>query len=140
MVFEDFFVHEAVIIRVAIIKKHIKNFFIIIKKILCSSRRRVAPKWKHGRSLLQSNLMAHEWLRLALLYSYPDAVRGHSLHKTLISTRLTERNQPYGSPRGTFGLAIADCKYRAPLTPRLAQYIYFTRILSFWQGFLRYFS
>ena len=65
--------------------------------------------------------MAHAIDRLALLYPYPDAVRGFALHKTLTSSRLTARSQPYDEPRGTISLAVADCKYRAPLSPRSAQ-------------------
>ena len=59
--------------------------------------------------------------RLALLYPYPDAVRDRPLHKTLISTLLTETCLPCAPPRGTFSPAVADCWYRAPLSPRLAQ-------------------
>lgn len=69
--------------------------------------------------------MAHAIDRLALLYPYPDAVRGFALHKTLTSSRLTSRSQPYDKPGGTISLAVADCKYRAPLSPHSAQCIHF---------------
>ena len=36
-------------------------------------------------------LMAHEQIRLVLLYPYPDTVHGSPLHETLRSTFLTER-------------------------------------------------
>ena len=66
-----------------------------------------------------------EQIRLVLLYPYPDTVHGRPLHETLISTLLTECNRPYNAPGRTYSLAIADCKFRAPLTPHLAQPFYF---------------
>ena len=68
--------------------------------------------------------MAHEQIRLVLLYPYPDTVHGSPLHKTLLSTSLTERGLPRADPKEAFGSAIADCRYRAPLTPHLAQLFY----------------
>ena len=68
--------------------------------------------------------MAHEQIRLVLLYPYPDTVHGNSLHKTLRSTSLTECGLPRAYPKEAFGSAVADCRYRAPLTPHLAQQIY----------------
>ena len=68
--------------------------------------------------------MAHEQIRLVLLYPYPDTVHGSPLHKTLLSTFLAERGFPRANPKEAFGSAIADCRYRAPLTPHLAQQIY----------------
>jgi len=59
--------------------------------------------------------MAHEQIRLVLLYPYPDTVHGSPLHKTLLSTSLTERGLPRADPKEAFGSAIADCRYRAPL-------------------------
>ena len=84
--------------------------------------------------------MAHAVDRLVLLYSYPDTVRDSTLHKTLKSSRLTARSQPYGEPRGTFGLAMADCKYRAPPTPHLAQYNNYSRLLKILQVILPTFN
>ena len=79
--------------------------------------------------------MAHAIDRLALLYPYPDAVRGFALHKTLKSSRLTARSQPYDKPGGTISLAVADCKFRAPLSPRSAQCNHFTPNFKKKQGF-----
>ena len=70
--------------------------------------------------------MAHEPHRLVLLYPYPDTVHGSPLHKTLLSTSLALRSLPRHRPWGTFSLAEANCKYRASLTPRLAQLLYHT--------------
>ena len=69
--------------------------------------------------------MAHVRFRLVLLYPYPDTVHGGTLHETLRSTSLTERGFPHADPKEAFGSAIADCRYRAPLTPPL--------ILNFYQ-------
>ena len=104
-------------------------------KKLRSSLRRVIPKRKCGRSLLQSTPMAHRLDRLVLLYPYPDTVHGGLLHKTLLSSRLTSRSRPYGGPRRAFSLAIADCKFRAPLSPRSAQCNHFTPNFKKKQGF-----
>ena len=68
--------------------------------------------------------MAHEQIRLVLLYPYPDTVHGSPLHETLRSTFLAERGLPRAAPGEAFGSAIADCGYRAPLTPHLAQLFY----------------
>ena len=84
--------------------------------------------------------MAHAIDRLALLYPYPDAVRGFALHKTLTSSRLTARSQPYDEPRGTISLAVADCKYRAPLPPRLYdRFLLYYKFFHFSRCFLIYF-
>ena len=77
--------------------------------------------------------MAHEQIRLVLLYPYPDTVHGGPLHKTLKSTSLTERGLPRANPGAVFGSAVADCRYRAPLTPHLAQRNHFTLNRGIWQ-------
>jgi len=69
-------------------------------------------------------------IRLVLLYPYPDTVHGSPLHKTLSSTLLIGLSHPYDAPGRTCGLAIADCKFRAPLTPHLAQLNYSIPILK----------
>ena len=88
--------------------------------IFCCCR---LPKRKHGRWLRQSYLMAHAPICLVLLYPYPDTVRRDALHKTLLSTFLTVCGLPQPAPRKAFSPAIADCRYRAPLTPHLSQQI-----------------
>ena len=77
--------------------------------------------------------MAHAQIRLVLLYPYPDTVHGSTLHKTLRSTSLSTRSLPRADPREAFGSAIADCRYRAPLTPHLAQLYYFILIFKYLQ-------
>ena len=80
--------------------------------------------------------MAHAPNCLVLLYPYPDTVRRDALHKTLRSTFLTPRSLPCTAPRKAFGSAIADCRYRAPLTPRLSQYVQYSANRRFWQAIL----
>src|SRR5699024_2196638 len=84
----------------------------------------------------QSYLMAHAPSCLVLLYPYPDTVRRDALHKTLRSTFLTPRSLPCTAPRKAFGSAIADCRYRAPLTPRLSQYVQYSANRRFWQAIM----
>jgi len=71
--------------------------------------------------------MAHAPVCLVLLYPYPDTVRRGALHKTLLSTSLAVCCLPRSAPRKAFGSAIADCRYRAPLTPHLSQPLQYTR-------------
>ena len=84
--------------------------------------------------------MAHAPNCLVLLYPYPDTVRRDALrdalHKTLRSTFLTPRSLPCTAPRKAFGSAIADCRYRAPLTPRLSQYVQYSANRRFWQAIM----
>ena len=56
---------------------------------------------------------------LVLLCSQPDTVRRFLSRKTQISTSLFEGSPTRNDPRPTNTPAIADCRYRAPLTPRL---------------------
>ena len=80
---------------------------------------------KPCRKLKIGNPAAHEKIRLMLLGSPPDMVHGISLRKTDLSTPLTR----YGwhiTPDRVWGFipALADCRYRAPLTPRLVRPCY----------------
>lgn len=102
-------------------------------KKLCSLFCRNKPKRKPYRRLLQSYPMAHRGNCLVLLYPYPDTVRSPRLHKTLVSTLLIRRSLPFIPPRKTIGPAVADCRFRAPQTPRPAQYRHFNRKNFIWQ-------
>ena len=60
--------------------------------------------------------------RLRLLPFGPDLVRGPTSQGTLAHQRPGRRGVPRDTPLGReFGLAGADCEFRAPLTPRLAR-------------------
>ena len=56
---------------------------------------------------------------LVLLCSQPDTVRRHLSRKTQTSTSLTKGSQTKTPLGPAITPAIADCRYRAPLTPRL---------------------
>ena len=85
------------------------------------------PKRKPYRWLLQSNPMAHRLSCLVLLYPYPDTVRSGRLHKTLLSTLLVRRGLPLTKSGGAVDPAIADCRFRAPLTLRPARCKYYIK-------------
>ena len=54
-----------------------------------------------------------------LLHSCPDTVHRFPLRKTQTSTPLTQGSFAANSPRQGITPAGADCRYRAPLSPRL---------------------
>ena len=54
-----------------------------------------------------------------LLHSCPDTVHGFLLRKTQASTPVTGGGSAENRPGQNITPAVADCGYRAPLTPRL---------------------
>ena len=54
-----------------------------------------------------------------LLHSCPDTVHRFLLRKTQTSTSLIEGSSAKRSPQIGITPAVADCRYRAPLSPRL---------------------
>ena len=105
----------------------------IFKKRLCIRFDALHRRGNRAGGYFKAPSWHTEQIRLVLLYPYPDTVHGRPLHETLISTLLTECNRPYDAPGRTYGLAIADCKFRAPLTPHLAQPLYFITKAVFMQ-------
>ena len=77
----------------------------------------------HGRyscsSLSPGDLTAHERFRLVLLHSCPDTVHRFPLRKTQTSTPLSQGSPAVSCPGRGITPARADCRYRAPLSPRL---------------------
>ena len=67
-------------------------------------------------------LTAHTRFLLVLLHSCPDTVRGFALRETQTSTPLIEGGYTRRHPRENITPTRADCRYRAPLTPRLHGY------------------
>src|SRR3954452_5414617 len=59
--------------------------------------------------------------RLVLLPSGPDTVRGSPLRGTRSSTSRRRAAFENGDLGRGFSPAVADCRYRAPLVPRLAR-------------------
>ena len=77
-------------------------------------------RYRHSR-LHPGCPAAHEVSCLPLLSSDPDGVHKSSLRRTRTSTPLAPgclMNEGLGQG---LSLAVADCEYRAPLTPRLAR-------------------
>ena len=72
-----------------------------------------------GSQLGPGFLAAHRRSRLVLLHSCPDTVREVLLRKTQTSTPLTRGSPASPYPRRDITSARADCRYRAPLSPRL---------------------
>ena len=54
-----------------------------------------------------------------LLHSCPDTVHRFLLRETQASTPLIKGSSAEYSPQIGITPAVADCRYRAPLTPRL---------------------
>ena len=63
--------------------------------------------------------MSHRRFCLVLLHSCPDTVHRFLLHETQTSSPLIEGSSAAKSPRIGITPAVADCRYRAPLSPRL---------------------
>ena len=54
-----------------------------------------------------------------LLYSYPDTVHKFPSREAQTSTLLTTGSSKSDAPRHIITPSVADCRYRAPLSPRL---------------------
>ena len=72
-----------------------------------------------GSQLGPGFLAAHRMTHLVLLHSCPDTVHEVLLRKTQTSTPLTRGSPASSHPRRDITSAGADCRYRAPLSPRL---------------------
>ena len=73
-----------------------------------------------------------------LLHSCPDTVQRFPLRKTRTSSPLTRGSFTAKHPRPNITPAIADCRYRAPLTPRLCGLIQYTWLKQICQGSIFY--
>ena len=75
---------------------------------------------RYSYSLLgPGTLTAHRRFHLVLLHSCPDTVHRFPLRKTQTSTPLTQGSSATCCPRQGITPAGADCRFRAPLSPRL---------------------
>ena len=72
-----------------------------------------------GSQLGPGFLAAHRMTHLVLLHSCPDTVHEVLLRKTQTSTPLIRGSPARSHPRRDITSAGADCRYRAPLSPRL---------------------
>ena len=78
-----------------------------------------------GSQLRNGNPAAHGKIRLMLLGSPPDMVHGFPLRETVPSTLFIKSRQ-YTIQARVWGFipAVADCRHRAPLSPRLVRPCY----------------
>src|SRR6266568_4462776 len=87
----------------------------------CTHRRPVVPHALHDERLGPGRSAAPDEDRLVLLPSGPDTVRGSSLRGTRSSTSLEAAACKDAVLGWEFSPAGADCRFRAPLVPRLAR-------------------
>ena len=82
---------------------------------------------RYSYSLLgPGTLTAHRRFHLVLLHSCPDTVQRFPLRKTKTSTPLTRGSFTVKHPGQNITPALAACRYRAPLTPRLCGLVKYT--------------
>ena len=87
----------------------------------CTLRRPERFRAHHDERLGPGRSAAPDDDRLVLLPSGPDTVRGSPLRGTRSSTSHRRAAFENGDLGRGFSPAIADCRYRAPLVPRLAR-------------------
>ena len=87
----------------------------------CTLRRADRPRAHHDGRLGPGRSAAPGDDRLVLLPSGPDTVRGSPLRGTRSSTSRRRAAFENGDLGRGFSPAVADCRYRAPLVPRLAR-------------------
>ena len=87
----------------------------------CTLRRSDRPRAHHDGRLGPGRSAAPDDDRLVLLPSGPDTVRGSPLRGTRSSTSHRRAAFEDGDLGRGFSPAGADCRYRAPLVPRLAR-------------------
>ena len=84
---------------------------------------RRTSEWTHRRYLYSQlgpgTLTAHKSFCLVLLHSCPDTVHRFLLRETQTSAPLIKGSSAKYKPQIGITPAVADCRYRAPLTPRL---------------------
>ena len=99
-------------------------FIFCTNNFSCVVRRARSNERYPGSKLNPGTLTAPERFHLVLLRSRPDTVHGFPSRKTQISTPLVEGSSTENSPKQTITSAIADCRNRVPLPPRLARKLY----------------
>src|SRR6478752_2325996 len=90
-------------------------------EVPCTHRRPPLSRARHDERLGPGRSAAPDEDRLVLLPSGPDTVRESPLRGTRSSTSLEAVAFEYGDLGWEFSPAGADCRYRAPLVPRLAR-------------------
>ena len=95
----------------------------IIFYVHCASNQ--ANRRYLGSLLNPGTLTAPGRFRLVLLRSRPDTVHRFPSRETRISTSLTKGSSASCRPPRNITPAIADCRYKAPLPPRLHESIFY---------------
>ena len=85
----------------------------------CITLRTWIPRRYFGSQLKPGTLTAPERFCLVLLRSRPDTVHRFPSRETQLSTSLTKGSSTNQSPLRNITPAVADCRYKVPLTPRL---------------------
>ncbi len=96
----------------------------------CTLRRPGRSRAHHDERLGPGRSAAPDDDRLVLLPSGPDTVRGSPLRGTRSSTSRRRAAFENGDLGRGFSPAVADCRYRAPLVPRLARLRKDTRLFG----------
>ena len=105
-----------------LISCHLLNFpFLSARSALNTSHERYP-----GSQLGPGSLAAHGRFSLMLLHSCPDMVQRVPLRETKTSAPLTRGSFTRKYPRQNNTPAVADCRYRAPLSPRLCGPVKYT--------------
>src|SRR5437879_4411698 len=90
-------------------------------EVPCTRRRSPWSRARRDERLGPGRSAAPDEVRLVLLPSGPDTVRESPLRGTRSSTSLEAVAFEYGDLGWEFSPAGADCRFRAPLVPRLAR-------------------
>ena len=85
----------------------------------CITLRTRIPRRYFGSQLKPGTLTAPGRFCLVLLRSRPDTVHRFPSRETRLSTSLTKGSSTNQSPLRNITPAVADCRYKVPLTPRL---------------------
>src|SRR5207247_3961424 len=93
----------------------------MVRRLPCTLRRPGRFRAHHSERLRPGRSAAPDEDRLVLLPSGPDTVRESPLRGTRPSTSLEASALEDGGLGREFSPAGADCRYRAPLVPRLAR-------------------
>lgn len=88
-------------------------------KTPCASLRTQANRRYFASQLGPGTPATHERSCLVLLRSRPDTVHRFPLRRTQTSAPLNKGSSTSMSPRIGITPAVADCRFRAPLSPRL---------------------
>ena len=112
------------------------SFFIILP---CERLRTLCPCTLPLQLTPPGTLTAHTKSTLVLLHSCPDTVRRHVLRKTQTSSPLIKGCYINANPLLPITPTIADCRYKAPLTPQLHGSLIITSFVYISQCYCAYF-